>query len=120
MELTERKILIVEDEPLVGLEIATLLAEKGAIPIGPVQTVTAALQLMDKTPVDCAVLNIELRGERSFPIADALSARHVPFAFITSYGESAIPSQHKDRPLVQKPFLEPRVLETVMRLLRRE
>jgi DNA-binding NtrC family response regulator len=116
MKLANRRILVVEDEPIIAWELTVLLASAGAIALGPVQTVKAALHLVEKEPIDCAVLNVELRGERSYPIAEVLTKKQVPFAFVTEYDDSVIPEPFRGRPIVEKPLDESRVIETIAKL----
>ena len=116
MKLANRRILVVEDEPLIAWELTTLLAQEGAIPLGPVQTVEAALRLVEKEPIDCAILNVELRGEKSYPVAEVLTKKRVPFAFVTEYDDSVIPEPFRDRPIVEKPFIDRRAIQTIAEL----
>ncbi len=116
MKLENRRILLVEDEPLIAWDLTTLLTQEGAIPIGPVQTVKAALQLAEKERIDCALLNVELRGEWSYPIAEFLEKEQIPFAFVADYDDSAVPDRFRSRPIIAKPLMEDRVIETVAEL----
>jgi CheY-like chemotaxis protein len=92
--LLNRRILIVEDEYLIATDLADLLTEHGAIVVGPVNNVRDALALVEGegATVDGAVLDINLRGERSFPVAERLLARGVRPIFTTGYSDAgAIP-----------------------------
>lgn len=116
MKLANRRILLVEDEPLLAWDLTTLLTREGAIAIGPVQTVKAALRLVEEEPIDCAVLNVELRGEQSYPVAEVLTQKQVPFAFVTDYEGKELPEPFRTRPTIEKPLLESRVIDTVAKL----
>lgn len=79
-----RRILVVEDEMLLAIEVVDELEGVGAIPVGPIPTVAEALTIIEQSSIDAAMLNVQLRGELSFPIAAALAARNIPFVFVTA------------------------------------
>lgn len=103
-EASARRIFIVEDESLVRMLVEEAIAEIGGVVAGAASTVENALELMAELSFDAAVIDINLRGEMSFAVADALAARGVPFAFTTGYDAGEIPERFRDRPLLQKPF----------------
>src|SRR3954468_4979224 len=85
------RILLVEDQMLVAMHLEDLLADLGCAVLGPTGTVADALTIVRREPLNGAVLDINLRGERSFPIARELRVRPVPFFFVTGYGSSILP-----------------------------
>jgi CheY-like chemotaxis protein len=94
------RVLIVEDEYFLAQELRRMLAEEGLSVVGPVASVSDALALIDKEPsLDAAVLDINLGGEWSYPVAEKLDRRGIPFLFSTGYNESDLPScwQHVRR-----------------------
>ena len=97
-------MLVVEDEPLVALEIEAELAEAGATVLGPAGIVEAAARLIEAEPLDAALLDATLAGKPVDALAAALDARGVPFAFASGYGPSGLPEGFRDRPLLGKPF----------------
>jgi len=109
-------ILVVEDEALIALELASVLEDEGAIVVGPAQTIAAAFLLVGSAQMDCALLDINLRGEKSFAVADALSKIGVPYAFLTGYADNVIPDRYRDRPTIQKPVSLPTMMATVAAL----
>jgi CheY-like chemotaxis protein len=98
------RVLLVEDEYLVAVEAAELLAEMGYAVVATTPTLEAALDFAQTGFADCALLDINLGGTLSFPVADVLSARGIPFAFVTAYPPTSIPSRFKHIATVQKPF----------------
>lgn len=79
-------ILVVEDEPVLALELCQSLQEAGAIILGPASSVSEALDLLEATVnVDGAVLDVNLNGEMVYPVAEKLAIRGVPFVFATAY-----------------------------------
>ena len=84
--LVGRRVLVVEDELLVAMEMERLLSELGCKIVGPVPSVERALALVDQDPPDLAVLDIQLGAERATPVAEELEARSIPFVLLTGYG----------------------------------
>ena len=99
-----RRILIVEDEAIIAQLLADLLEILGYAMIGPAAGVRQALELIAAQPIDAAVLDINLAGEMSYPIADVLLARGVPFVFSTGYDRERLPEAYRRFPYLQKPF----------------
>ena len=84
-DLAGVRILIVEDEFLLAMELETLLQQRGCMVLGPVSSVGQALTMLDGEQPDIALLDVNLKGERATPVAAALRARGVPFILITGY-----------------------------------
>ncbi|WP_137179318.1 HWE histidine kinase domain-containing protein [Roseomonas sp. AR75] len=88
VSLDGRRILVVEDEPLVAMDVEQTLRDLGAAVIGPAGTVAEALRLVEQAGMpDAAVLDVNLGGQAAFPVADLLVRRGVPVLFATGYGE---------------------------------
>ena len=103
--LAGRRVLVVEDEYFLADDIARVLARLGAEVVGPIATRDGALaRLGEGEPLDAAVLDINLRGETCYPIADALRARGVPFVFATGYDRAVVPAAYHGVPRWEKPF----------------
>lgn len=100
--LARKRILIVEDEYIVALNIANEVAALGAVVIGPVGTVDGALKAIKNADVDGAILDINLRGTAAFPVADALANRHIPFVFATGC-TCDVPARHANVSRLEKP-----------------
>jgi CheY-like chemotaxis protein len=97
--------LVVEDEYLLADDMAQALAGMGAEVVGPLPTKDRALTLISSgEPLDAAVLDINLRGETVFPVADALTARAIPFVFATGYAQTSIPAAYQAVPRWEKLF----------------
>lgn len=79
------KVLIVEDESLIAMELTFILEDAGYEVIGPVATVRAALEVLNRTPPDACVLDVNLRGEHSAAVAAALKSQNVPFLLSSAY-----------------------------------
>jgi DNA-binding response OmpR family regulator len=98
------RILVVEDTLLIADLIVEELREAGCHVIGPAPRVERGLTLARAEPLDGALLDINLDGEPCFPIADVLLERGVPVAFLTGYGEAAVPPEYRSMPRLSKPF----------------
>ena len=108
--LTGRRILIVEDEGLILLTIQDIVQDLGCVVAGTAVRAGAAVELIASAPIDAALLDVNLgAGESSAPVAEALAARGIPFAFVTGYGTDGVPQPFRDRPVLPKPVDERRV-----------
>lgn len=114
--LAGKRVLVVEDEALLAMELRDLLEEHGAEVVGPAATLERGLALAHGGDVDLALLDLNLNGERSNPIAEALDRRGVPVAFITGNTRLELPSTHQGGTIVHKPFQEETLVETLARL----
>lgn len=112
--LSGRRVLLVEDEFLIASDLAQLLRQQGAEVLGPAATVRSALDLLQQAAApDGAVLDVNLRGEMAFPVADALRARGVPFVFATGYTGEMIPERYAGVPCCEKPFEGPEIVRAL-------
>lgn len=112
--LPGKKILVVEDEPLVALLVADILQEAGCIVVGPAYDVNSALRLFENASPDAAVLDINLgNNQTSAPVADVLERAGIPFIYVTGYGASALRTQDRQKPRVDKPFEKSNLLRTL-------
>ena len=98
------RLLIVEDEAIIAMMLEDMLDDLGCAVVGSVRSVTAALDNIKEMEFDGAILDVNLRGERVDPIADALVAHGLPFIFATGYGEVGISERFKGAVVLQKPF----------------
>ena len=98
------RVLVVEDEYLVASLIEEMLGSAGCVVSGPIARLAEALDVAGREPCDAALLDINLKGERVYPVAELLSRQNVPFIFLTGYGGGALPGEYSARPLLSKPF----------------
>lgn len=112
------RVLVVEDEPIVAMCLEDMLEALGCITIGPVSRLADGLALAEAGALDVAILDINLGGERSTPIAEILRRRGTPFAFASGYGT---PPEGFDAeiPLIEKPYREAEVAGAIEKLLPR-
>jgi CheY-like chemotaxis protein len=97
------RILVVDDEPLISAMTGEWLSELGHVVVGPAQNLATALKLAE-TDLDAAIVDVALGKDKSYPLADVLSARGVPFALTTGYGPDGIEPKYRAHSTLGKPF----------------
>jgi CheY-like chemotaxis protein len=110
------RILVVEDEMTIALLIEDMLSELGHDVVDLAMRLPQAVELARKTEFDLAILDVNLDGRKSFPVADILLERGIPFAFATGYGAAGIEPAYAGRPVLTKPFLLDDLKATIDRL----
>ena len=115
--LAGKRILIVEDSPVVGPFTADLLEELGCITVGPAPNMAVGRQLIEAEKIDAALVDMHIRGERVFPLCEALAGRKVPFVLTSGYADWNMPEKWQDRPRLQKPYTLGEVEEALKALL---
>lgn len=105
-QLQDQRVMVVEDDYLVALALSSLLEEAGASVVGPISRAQEAVMLIEegKEHIDAAILDVDLNGEKSYVVADALASRHIRFVFATGYGADAVAQPYRHYPRCQKPF----------------
>jgi two-component sensor histidine kinase/CheY-like chemotaxis protein len=116
-DLEGRRFLVVEDEPLIGLDIVGALENAGADVEGPVTTAEKACELIERSRFDGALLDANLHGSPADAIASALSLHNIPFAFVTGHNSDALPEAFRAIPVVNKPFSHEQVIEAAASLV---
>lgn len=115
--LSGRRILVVEDEPLIGMVLTDYLTEAGCDVIGPAQSLEKAKTLVAQEAFDAALVDGNLAGRAVDDVAIALTQKGVPFAFVTGYGREALPPGFQEALIVEKPFTQEQVIAALERLL---
>jgi CheY-like chemotaxis protein len=103
-DTAERRILVVEDEALVAMLVEDALVDAGFAVLGPARSVAQALEMLTAETPDAAVLDLNLGGENSLSVADALAARGIPFLVATGYGAAGLPAHLRHIPVLPKPY----------------
>lgn len=101
--LAGRHVLVVEDEFYLATDLAAALAEAGAHVLGPANSLASAGRLLDESRPDCAVLDMNLRGDSTGPLAARLAAEGTPFLVLSGYDRTALPASAADAPFLEKP-----------------
>jgi DNA-binding NtrC family response regulator len=108
-----RRLLLVEDEALVGMMMKDTLTEMGFAVIGPFNSIAAAMPAARQDRFSAAVLDINVNGELIYDLADVIVARDIPLVFVTGYGSEAIEKRFERVPTLQKP-IDKTALERVL------
>ncbi len=111
------RVLVIEDEMLPAMLLESMVAGLGYAVVGPAARAEQAMAMVADDPPDAVILDINLGGKPAFPVAAALAARAIPFAFVTGYERSQLPAEWRAQPLLQKPFTRARLAETLTALL---
>lgn len=110
--------MIVEDETIVAMDISMTLEGEGILVVGPHVSVSGAMGTLDKTRIDAAVLDVDLQGERVFPVADRLVEREVPFIFHTGARDlDMLRVNYPHAPIITKPADPRHIIEHLDALL---
>ena len=100
---TMKRVLLAEDEAIIGMMMREFLLEYGVFVVGPCCTLSETLAAAN-TEFDCAILDLNLGGDSVYPVASALAERNVPFAFVTGYGRESLDGRFEGVPILQKPI----------------
>nr|WP_281373737.1 response regulator [Parvularcula dongshanensis] len=115
-----KRVLLVEDEALVAMELELAIENVGAEVIGPASTLARAEEATRAERIDAAILDINLNGQDVFPVADYLVARGIPFVFQTGHGQRRdLVERYPDVPICKKPQPSSAVLQALGEVVRR-
>jgi CheY-like chemotaxis protein len=112
-DLHGMRVLIVEDDYFLAADLAEALRARGAKVIGPVGTLAEATAAVEGNWIDHAVLDVNLDGEMSFPIADRLEAAGIPYMITTGYSAQSLPERFRTKPRLEKPFATEAVVKLI-------
>ncbi|HEY7665898.1 MAG TPA: response regulator [Xanthobacteraceae bacterium] len=115
--LARLRCLLVEDEPLIALDLADSLQHAGAATVTSVGTEREALKAVEDGEFDAALLDANLHGRSSQEIAAALTRRGIPFIFVTGYAREGLPASFRHAPVLVKPVSDSQLIEAVKRLV---
>jgi len=113
---TRTRILVVEDEALLAMELEQVLEAAGYTIIGPCSNLKSAAEASRGEAINLAVLDINLNGEMVYPLADELSEEGIPFILMTGYDTSSLPERFRGAPRVSKPFDPAPLAEKIQRM----
>ena len=110
------RVLVVDDEPLVAMDVAGILAEAGCEVLGPAGTLSAAKALISRGEFDIALLDANLGGQPVDELAAAVAERKIPFAFLTGYAREGLPEAFRNAPMIGKPFTRKQIVDVLRQL----
>ncbi len=100
------RVLLVEDEAMIAMLVEDMLEDLGHELVTVASRLDEALAAAKTGAIDVAILDLNLGGVLTYPVADALAERGIPFVFATGYGSSGLKDAYADRPALQKPFVQ--------------
>lgn len=104
-ELRGLKVFVVEDESLVAMQLEDMLADFGCDLVGLAMRVKHAVEMLDEAlRVDVAILDVNIGGDKVYPVAELLRRRNVPIVFATGYGRAGVEAGWQDCEVLQKPY----------------
>lgn len=106
-------MLIVEDEPIIAMMLEEYLLDAGCEVAAMAQNLEKGLALARSTEVDVAILDMSLGSQSSFPVADILAARGIPFLFASGFGSNSLPDAHRGKIVLNKPFHFPDLVKSL-------
>lgn len=117
MNFRGRRILLAEDEALVSLDLAATITASGGTVVRPFPRNADALAALPSGQIDAAVVDLNLRGERSITLMEGLGRARIPFIICSGYGATSVPPAFKSRPFVAKPFFTHELIAVLARVL---
>jgi DNA-binding NtrC family response regulator len=118
MDLAQRRILLIEDDPLLAMDVEACLTAAGYCVVGPAATTADAFRLIQHPRPDLVVLDLNLGTEMAFAMPDFLAEREIPFIILTGHSPTMVAPRHRDRPFLQKPYVVATLLRTIGDTLR--
>ena len=115
-DLKGRRILLIEDSPVIAPFTVDLLGDLGCTVVGPAPNMAAARALVEEGEFDAALVDVHIRGERVFGLCEILDAKNLPFVFTSGYAGWQLPEKWQDRPRLQKPYTIDQIEEALGRL----
>ncbi len=115
--MREPNVLIVEDEMLLAMMYEDVLSAEGWRIVGPVGRLNKAVALAGSAAIDVALLDVNLHGEPSYPVARVLAERGIPFAFVTGYEGNIVAPGFQARPVLTKPCRAAEIVTVLRNLL---
>jgi CheY-like chemotaxis protein len=112
-----KRVLVVEDESLIGMLTMDMVKELGYATLGPLTNIADAQAVIANSDIDVAVIDLNLNGQPAYPLAEALQAKGVPFVFVTGYAPDSIDGRFAHVPLIQKPIPREALASALARLV---
>ena len=111
------RVLVVEDEVAIAMLLEDMLLDLDVVVIGPAGRLSQGKELARNETFDLAILDVNVAGEAVYPVVDILVQRGIRFVFSTGYGAGGIDTAWRDRPVLQKPFSQAELEETLRRAM---
>ena len=118
-ELDGRRILVVEDSPVVAEASVGMLRDMGCVVVGPATSMAFALQMAEEEQIDAAVVDINIRGGKAYPVLRILRTRRIPFLLTSGYADWSMPEEWSEEPRLAKPYTPNMLRESLLTLVAR-
>jgi CheY-like chemotaxis protein len=115
--LAGRRVLVVEDSPVVAEATDQMLCDMGCVVVGPATTMAPALEMAGEERLDAALVDLNIRGGKAFPVLKILNERGIPFLLASGYADWSMPEEWQDRPRLAKPYSPNLLRESLIDLL---
>jgi len=116
-KIAGQRVLIVEDEYFIAMGINLLLTRAGYVVVGPVGRLDRAMEAARVEMVDAALLDINLRNDSVYPVADILTTRSIPFTFLSGYSKDSLPPRYRNGRILSKPFQSTQLIDIIGAML---
>jgi len=116
-KLEDLHVLVVEDEAIIAMLIEDTILDIGCRSVEVAPSIDRALELISIRKPDFAILDLNLHGSRSYPVADALQMEGRPFVFLSGYGAKGLDGDYRDAPVLQKPFQQADLEKAIKRAM---
>jgi DNA-binding response OmpR family regulator len=116
-DVSQCRILIVEDEPLLAMDAEMLLGDVGFTVLGPALNTAHALRLIEDEKPDLTILDLNLGAEMAFPVIERLAGNGMLFIIVSGHSREAMPAQHQGCPYLSKPYESAELLRLVHHVL---
>lgn len=116
-KLAGRRVLVVEDSPLIAAVLEDMLKDLGCTVVGPIGNMAFALDLAKNEAMDAAIIDLNIRGGKVYPVAEILRDRNVPFLLASGYADWTLREDFKDRPRLTKPYSAELIEQKLLKLL---
>ena len=117
ISLEGKKVMLLEDEAIIAFAVEDMLIDLGCIVVGPALRLDEGLKLAATSEIDAAVLDVNINSERSYPVAETLARRGVPFLFATGYDLEGIDWRGTPPEVIAKPYRREQLEMALGRLL---
>src|SRR5688500_11290856 len=115
--LAGRRVLIVEDSPVVAEATDQMLCDMGCVVVGPATTMAPAIEMAGEERLDAALVDLNIRGGKAFPVLRILRDRSIPFLLTSGYADWSMPEDWQDVPRLAKPYTPNQLREALLELL---
>ena len=115
--LAGRRVLVVEDSPVVAEAAGDMLRDMGCVVVGPATTMAPALEMAGEETLDAAIVDLNIRGGKAFPVLRILRDRSVPFLLTSGYADWSMPEEWQGQPRLAKPYTPNQLRESLLQLL---